>query len=88
MGFNLLFCNDRYQISLDTKCPVLDPLKCKHENDYRLIMQPNSEAQSYLIFNERKLVLETVSVVKVKVTTKKFRNSLILPDLLDDLCYC
>ena len=41
------------------------------------------------IFNEQKLVLELLRVVKVKVTVtvtmKMFRNTFILPELLDDL---
>ena len=39
------------------------------------------------IFNERKLVLELLNVVKVKVkvTMKKFRNRFLLPESLDDL---
>ena len=42
------------------------------------------------IFNERKLVLELLKVVivKVKVTMKKFRSSFLLSELLDDLWYC
>ena len=40
------------------------------------------------IFNERKLVLEPLNSlkfkVKVKVTMKKFRNSSLSPELLDD----
>ena len=41
----------------------------------------------FVIFNERKLVLGPLEVkVKVKVKPKKFRNSMILPELLDDLC--
>ena len=35
-----------------------------------------------VIFNERKLVL---GLLIVKVIMKKFRNSVILPELLDDL---
>ena len=39
-----------------------------------------------LIFNERKLVLGPLDVkVKVKVKPKKFRNSIILSELPDDL---
>ena len=40
-----------------------------------------------MIFNERKLVLELLNLVKVKVkvTMKKFRNRLLLPESLDDL---
>ena len=41
------------------------------------------------VFNKRKLVLELLNVVKVKVivkvTMKKFRNRFLLPELLDDL---
>ena len=42
----------------------------------------------FTIFNKRKLVLELINVVKVKVTMKKFRNRFLLLDLLDDLWYC
>ena len=42
-----------------------------------------------VIFNERKLVLELLNVVKVKVkvkvTMKKFRDRFLLPESLDDL---
>ena len=42
---------------------------------------------SVKIFNERKLVLGPLDVkVKVKVKPKKLRNSMILSELLDDLC--
>ena len=41
-----------------------------------------------LIFNERKLVLELLNVVKVKVKMKKLTNSLNLTELLDDFSYC
>ena len=44
-----------------------------------------------LIFNERKLVLGPLDVkvkVKVKVKPKKLRNSMILPELLDNLQLC
>ena len=56
----------------------------------KILGNPNFNVKSAIyFFNERKLVLELLIVVKVKVkvkvTTKKFRNSLILPDLLDDL---
>ena len=38
-----------------------------------------------VVFNERKLVLDLLRVVtvKVKVTMKKFRNSVFLPELLN-----
>ena len=39
------------------------------------------------IFNERKLVLGPLDV-KVKVKPKKLRNSMILPELLDNLQLC
>ena len=58
---------------------------------YLLSHPPNSYVIGN-IFNERKLVLEPLRVVKVKVkvkvTTKKFGKSLILPELLYDLRYC
>ena len=42
------------------------------------------ETYFVLIFNEQKLVLG-LQHVKVKVQMEKFRNSMILPELLDDL---
>ena len=49
----------------------------------------NTIENSITIFNERKLVLELLNVVKVKVkvkiTMKKFRNCLLLPESLNDL---
>ena len=47
------------------------------------------QPQYKVIFNERKLVLELLISVKVrvKVTMKKFRNSFLLPELVDDFLY-
>ena len=41
-----------------------------------------------MIFNERKFALEPLNSVKVKVTMIKSRNSLNLPEFLDDFWDC